>query len=190
MVTASQVRPGMCIRYEGQTYRVITAEYYSGQGKMTGGTHARLKNLATQSTWETTLRGDMKLDTLDLERVPAEFLYAEATHCCFMNSDTFEQYEVPNETLGPAARFLQTSMKISLELVEGQVVNAIFPDSMESRVVETAPPVHAQQDSTWKPARLENGVEILVPQFIKVDDVVRVDLAAVKYMERAKGSGR
>ena len=69
-------------------------------------------------------------------------------------------------------------------------MSVLFPDILEMRVADTAPPVHAQQDSTWKTANLDNGVEIMVPQFIKVGDVVRLDIEHLKYLERAKGAGR
>jgi len=55
------------------------------------------------------------------------------------------------------------------------------------KIADTAPPVHAQQDSTWKVARLDNGVEIMVPQFIKTGDAIRLDVANLKYIDRAKG---
>jgi elongation factor P len=60
---------------------------------------------------------------------------------------------------------------------------------VELRVTETAPPAHQQQDSTLKSAKLENGIEILVPQFIKVSDLIRVDAENIKYIERVKVTG-
>ena len=59
---------------------------------------------------------------------------------------------------------------------------------MEVRIADTAPPSHQQQDNTWKPARLKNGLEIMVPQFIKTGDVVPLDVENLKYMDRAKGT--
>jgi elongation factor P len=63
-----------------------------------------------------------------------------------------------------------------------------MPDFLEVRIDDTAPPIHAQNDSNWKTARLENGVEVMVPQFIKNGDMIRLDLAALKYMDRAKSA--
>jgi len=56
------------------------------------------------------------------------------------------------------------------------------------RVAETAPPSHQQVDSVWKSARLDSGVEIMVPQFIKNGDLIRLDVNAMKYMDRAKAT--
>ena len=70
--------------------------------------------------------------------------------------------------------------------VNGQPISVAFPDIIEIGIVETAPPVHGQQDNTWKPARLENEIQVLVPQFIKTGDRIRLDVNTLKYVDRAK----
>ncbi|MBM3746095.1 MAG: elongation factor P [Acidobacteria bacterium] len=188
MVTASQMRTGMAVRYEGQTYKVLAADYHPGQGKMGGVNHARLQNLATGSLWEHSFRADLKLEELSVEKQPMDFLYADAGDCNFMNPDTFEQVSIPAAVVGPQARFLLPEMRVTIEFVEGQPVSVLFPDILEVRVADTAPPSHQQQESVRKPARLDNGAEIMVPQFIKVGDVIRLDVANLKYIDRAKGA--
>ena len=188
MMNASQLRPGMAIRFEGQTYKVLQAEYHPGQGKMGGVAHVRLNNLSTGTLWEHSFRAELKLEVLPVERQSLDFLYADAGQCCFMNPETFEQVEIAASLIGPQASFLQPEMRLPVEFVEGRPVSVVFPDVLEARVADTTPPVHAQQDSTWKAARLDNGVEIMVPQFIKTGDLIRLDVANLKYMERAKST--
>jgi translation elongation factor P/translation initiation factor 5A len=69
MITASQLRAGMAIKYEGQKYKVLTADYHPGQGKMGGATHARLQNLSTATLWEHSFRSDLKLEEIPIDRV-------------------------------------------------------------------------------------------------------------------------
>lgn len=188
MVAASQLRAGMAIRYEGQLYRVLVAEYHPGQGKMGGVTHTRLKNLVTGSIWEHSFRADLKLEDLALEKQPMDFLYSDGEQCHFMNPETYEQVAVPTAVVGKQAPLLQPEMRVAVEFIEGRPVNVILPEVLEVRVAETAPPSHQQTDSVWKPARLENGLEIMVPQFIKTGDIIRIDVAELKYMDRARGA--
>jgi len=190
MLTASQLRTGMAIRHEGQVYKVLAADYHPGQGKMGGASHARLKNLATGAVWEHSFRADLKLENLEVDKLSMDFLYSDEDQCYFMHPDTFEQVAVAASLIGPQARFLLPQMRVPVEFVEGSPVSVLFPDIIEMRVADTAPPVHQQQDNTWKTAALDNGVEIMVPQFIKVGDLIRLDAGHLKYMERAKGSGR
>ncbi len=187
MVLASQLRAGMAIRHDGQTFKVLAAEYHPGQGKMGGVTHARLRNLSTGTLWEHSFRSDLKLEDLAVEKQPMDFLYSDEDQCYFMNPDTYEQVSIGIRVVGEQqARFLKPEMRVPVEFVEGRPVSVLFPDIVEVQVADTAPPVHAQQDSTWKSAQLDNGVEIQVPQFIKTGDVIRLDLNNLKYMERAR----
>jgi len=66
-------------------------------------------------------------------------------------------------------------------------VSVVFPDVLEVKIADTAPPSHQQQTSAFKTARLENGVEVMVPLFVKNGDVIRLDLQNMRYMDRAKG---
>ncbi|HTQ52814.1 MAG TPA: elongation factor P [Bryobacteraceae bacterium] len=189
MVTASQLRAGMAIRYNGQVYKVVSSEYHPGQGKMGGVSHTRLKNLTTGTLWEHSFRADLKLDTLPVEKRSLEFLYSDADRCYFMDPATYEQIGVPLAVVGQQAKFLEPQMKLPVEFVEERAMSVLFPEILEVRIAETAPPVHAQQDSTWKPARLENGIEIMAPQFIKAGDLIRLDVENLKYVDRAKAAG-
>ena len=188
MIAASQLRPGMAIRYEGQPYRLIAAEYHPGQGRMTGQTHARLRNLSTGTLWEHSFRAELKLEEIPLERHLLEFLYGDDDQCCFMDPVTYEQTEIPRALVGPQVAFLQSGMQLMVEFCEGRAVNVAWPDTLESRVADTAPPSHQQQDTTFKPAKLENGAEVMVPQFVKIGDVIRLDLENMKYLDRVRRS--
>ncbi len=188
MVSASQLRPGMVVRYENHTYRVVAAEYHPGQGKMGGVSHARLKNLSTGTFWEHSFRSELKLEEVASDKRAMTFLYRDGDQCYFMDPDTYDQIGIPESMVGPQAVFLLPDMRLDIELVEGTPMGVQFPEMMEVRIADTAPPIHQPQDSTWKPARLENGMEIMVPHFIKTGDVVRIDFENPKYVDRAKGT--
>ena len=188
MLAASQVRAGMAIRFEGGTYKVLMADYHPGQGKMGGANHVRLKNLSTGTLWEHSFRSELKLEEVPVEKRPMDFLYSDADACYFMDPESYEQVAVPASVLGPQARFLEPEMRMAVEFVEGRPASVLFPDILEARIADTTPPVHQQQDSTWKTARLSNGVEIMVPQFVKTGDVIRLDVQSLKYVDRARGA--
>jgi elongation factor P len=187
MIAASQLRIGMAIKYEGQRYKVVAAEYHPGQGKMGGVTHTRLQNLDTRTYWEHSFRSDLKLEEIALEKQALDFLYADGDQCCFMNPETYEQTEVGRDAVGePQAGLLEAGMKLSVEFLEGRPVSVLFPDVLEVKIMDTAPPIHQQADNTYKPAKLANGIEVMVPQFVKTGDAIRLDVANMKYMDRAK----
>jgi elongation factor P len=186
MIIASQLRPGIALRYEGQKYKVVGCEYHSGQGKMGGVAHVRLQSLATRTFRELSLRAELKLETLPVEKQSLEFLYADADHSYFMDPQSYDQIGIDNALIGPASRFLAPGLQLPVEFVDGQPINLLFPDIIEMGIAATAAPVHGQQDNTWKTARLENDVEVMVPQFIKTGDRIRVNVGSLTYVDRAK----
>lgn len=186
MISASQLRAGMAIRFEGQPYKVVAADYHPGHGKMGGVAHTRLESLLTGTLWEHNFRADSKLEELEIDKRLLTYLYSDGDHAWFMDSDTFEQVGVPESLIGTRSPFLRPDMLVPVDFLEGRAVSADFPDVVEVRITETAPPAHQQVDSAWKPATLENGVEVMVPQFIKTGDVIRLDLSEMRYMDRAK----
>ena len=102
----------MAIRHEGQTYRVMAAEYHGGQGKMGGVAHVRLKNLQTGTLWEHSFRSEIKLEDLEVEKQSMDFLYADDDQCWFMSPDTFEQVGISTSVIGPQAPFLLPAMRL------------------------------------------------------------------------------
>lgn len=186
MVSAAQLRAGMAIRHEGQIFKVIASEYHPGQGKMGGVAHVRLENLSTGALWVHSFRAELKLEEVPLEKQSLTFLYSDPERSYFMNPENYEQTEIDNSIIGPQLRFLLPDMHLPVEFVDGRPVSVVFPEIMEARVADTAPSAHGQQDNTWKTARLENGVEIMVPQFIKNGDPIRIEVANLKYVDRAK----
>lgn len=190
MVLASQLRSGMAIAFEGQTYRVISAEYHPGQGKMGGASHTHLRNLGTGTLRDYSFRSELKLQDVPLEKQTLEFLYADGDQFCFMNPDTYEQTEIAREIIGARAAILVAGMKLTIEFLEARPVNVVFPDVLEVKVADTAPPLHQQADTNFKTAKLETGIEIMVPQFVKTGDLIRLNVETLKYMARADAKAK
>jgi elongation factor P len=103
-----------------------------------------------------------------------------------MDPENFEQTEIPKALIGVQSRFLEAGMKLAVEFVAGRPINVLFPDVLEVKIAATTPSAHQQQDTNFKPATLENGVEVMVPQFVKTGDIIRLDIENLRYMDRAK----
>jgi len=186
MAVASELKAGMAIRVEGQIYKVLFAEFKAGAGQAGGLVKTKLRSVASGRMWEPHFRPEERLEEVPLDRQTMDFLYRDGEHCVFMHPDSFEQVEVPRGVLGPGEKFLKEGMKLPVEFFEGRAVSVVFPQTVELRVAETAPPVHSQQDNTWKEATLENGVVIQVPLFIGRDELVRVEVETSRYLERVR----
>ena len=186
MVNASQLRPWIVLKIGDELFKVVESTFHVGQGKMPGSVHTKLRSILKGSFKEVRFRPEERLDDMQLDKRDMEFLFSDADSVTFMDPQTYEQFSIPLEAIGLAEKFLKAEMKIPVEFLDGQPVSIIFPQIVEIKVDSTSLPVHQHQDNTYKYATLENGMEVMVPQFIKPGEIVRIEVATVKYVDRVR----
>ena len=186
MVMASELREGMALRIDHKVYRVLEVEAKAGAAKMGGTVRARLSNVHSGRLWDQHFRPLERLEDVELEKRKVEFLYSDGTNCIFQRLDTFEQVEFPAAGLGLAETFLQAGEEFQAEFFASEPIGLDLPQSVEARVMTTAPPARGQQDSSRKEATLENGMKIQVPLFVAPGEIVSIDLKTGRYLERVR----
>lgn len=186
MIIASELRSGMALRLEGQTFKVLHSEFKAGGGQTGGFVKAILQNVESGREWERRFHPDEKLDDRPIERRHMEYLYSDGENLIFMDPHSFEQTELPRATIGKFQAFLHEGSTLPVEFCDERPVSVALPEVVEARVAETAPPQHSGQDSAWKEAVLENGVNLRVPLFVAPGEVVRLDPRTGKYLERVR----
>jgi elongation factor P len=188
MISATQLRVGMTILYNGEPYRVLSVQHLT-PGNWRGMVHTKLRSLKTGSSCENRFRSDDKIERAVLEQHEMEYLYSDGESFHFMNSETFEQTALTAEALGDNVSFLVPNIKFIIEYYDDAPVGVEPPKVVELKVTETAPNIRrATAAASPKPATLETGLVINVPGFIEEGEVVRVDTSECKYLERAKGA--
>jgi len=185
--TATELRAGMAVRLEGEPFRVLEAKFHAGGGQMKGAVHARLQNLRTHALAERRFRPEERFDEVELARQEMEFLYSDGDQCVFMHPTTFDQVFLPKEALGAFAPFLRPNQRLAVEFLDEMPVGVVRPRTVDLRVARTAEPLHTTQDTNvFKEAELENGASVLVPQFVRTGDLVRVEVETLKYVDRIR----
>jgi len=186
MIQATQLRSGMAILHEGNLCRVLSVQHIT-PGNWRGMVQAKLRNLKSGNSFEYRFRSEDRVEKADLEEHEMEFLYASGDEFHFMNTDTYDQVAITREDLGQAVDYLVPNTKVLVEFYEHRPVGVELPITVDLKVVETQPGMKgATASNSGKPAVLETGLQVSVPQFIDVGDVVRIDTAEGKYLERAK----
>lgn len=184
MVLASELRDGNTVRVQGNLYKVISAEHKAGTAKMQSVVHLKLKNIVTHTFTEQRLHPEERIENVELESVPMEYIYHDDTDYYFMHLQTYEQFPFSKERLGNFIKFMTPGMKMKVELLEDKPIDIILPKTVDLKVKATGSGVKSDHGSAFKPAELENGMEIAVPQFIKADDLVRIDVETERYLDR------
>ena len=186
MIQATQLRSGMAILHEGNLCRILSVQHIT-PGNWRGMVQAKLRNLKSGNSFEYRFRSEDRVEKSDLEEHEMGFLYASGDDFHFMNTDTYDQVAITRKDLGQAVDYLVPNTKVLVEFYEHRPVGVELPITVDLKVVETQPGMKgATASNSGKPAVLETGLQVSVPQFIDVGDVVRIDTAEGKYLERAK----
>ncbi len=184
MMLVSEIKEGIAVNLEGRPYRVLEVVRHAGGGQMHGFIELKLKDIRFGHIADKRFKQSDKLEAVELTRKPMEYLYHDAESLVFMDPETFEQLSVPKSSVGEIMRFMKEGSMVTVELLGEEPIGIQYPKIVELRISMTGPGIRDGQDNTLKPATLENGSEILVPQFIETGDVVRVDTDKSKYVDR------
>jgi elongation factor P len=160
---ATQIRRGMVLVFEGNPCRVIEFRHHT-PGNLRAMVQAKLKNLKTGASFEHRFRAADSIQKADMETQELEFLYQGGETYHFMNVNNYEQLEMDDEMLGDNAPWMQAGMKILAEYYDGRPIGIELPQFMVFEVVDTAPVMKtATKNASSKPAKLDNGVMVNVP---------------------------
>ena len=184
--SATQIRRGMVIVFEGDPCRIVEFRHHT-PGNLRAMVQAKLKNLRTGSGFEHRFRAADTIVKADMETHELEFLYQGGETYHFMNIENYDQLEMDDEMLGDSSPWMQPGMKILAEYYSGRPIGIQLPNSLIFEIVECAPVVRgATKNASSKPAKLENGVMVNVPEFVEQGTRVRVNPATGEYLDRAK----
>jgi len=186
MATTSDLRKGITIKLEGDLYTVVDFQHVK-MGRGGAFVRTRLKNLKTGVVLERTFKAGDKIDIVHLEEKSFQYIYREGDTFYFMDMETYDQLPLSIEVVGEARNYLTENMEVNIIYADGEPVGVKLPNFVELKVVETPPGVRGDTATGGsKPAKLETGLTITVPLFIKEGDIIKVDTRTGEYIERVK----
>src|SRR5207237_4798278 len=178
-------RPGMVIKHNNELHSVFKVEHRT-PGNLRAFIQAKLRNLRTGAMFEHRFRSGDSIEKVTVDQVNMEYLYRDNDIYHFMNTETYEQLALSQDTLGDAVDYLIANMQIVVEFFDGKPVGVELPQTVDLTVIETEPGIKsATASSVTKPAKTETGLVVQVPPFIGEGDKIRVDTAEGAYLSRA-----
>jgi elongation factor P len=185
MISATQLRPGMVIKFNNDLYSVFKMEHRT-PGNLRGFVQAKMRNFKTGTMIEHRFSSEDKVEKAALDEQEMEYLYDDGEFYYFMNTETFEQMHLMKDLLGDAVNFLIPQLKVNVEFYEGKPVSVELPPSVIMTVVETEPGLKgATVSNVTKPAKMETGLVVQVPPFVSEGEKIRVSTSESAYLERA-----
>ncbi|WP_448190556.1 elongation factor P [Azospirillum sp. sgz301742] len=185
-VNANTMRAGHVLEQNGKLY-VVQKTQIVQPGKGGAFIQIEAKDVRSGTKIIERFRTQETVERARLDQHEMTFLFADGDAFTFMDKESFEQVTIPREIIGDQAVFLQDGMEVTVESHEGTPLGVEIPGKVTLQILEADPVVKGQTaSSSYKPAKLENGVSILVPPHIEAGTRVVVDTQSGEYVERAK----
>ena len=185
-INGNAIRPGMVIERNGELWAAVRIQH-TQPGKGGAYLQVELKNLKNGSKLNERFRSSESVERVRLDQKEHQFLYADGEMLTFMDTETYDQTQLPSALVGEPAVFLQDGMVVMIEGHEGAPIRVELPETVTMAVTETEPTVRGQTAAaSYKPAILENGVRTMVPPFIETGDRIVVGTADGSYARRAE----
>jgi elongation factor P len=180
----SDIRKGLKIMMDGAPYVVVEFQFVK-PGKGAAFTRTKIKNLLTGAVLERNFRSGEKFEPANVEIKSMQYLYRDADSFVFMDTSTYDQVQIPSETVGEAASFMPENLVVEVLFFQERAVGVTLPNFIEQAIIDTEPGFRGDTATgTTKPARISTGAVVNVPLFITPGDIVRIDTRTGEYLER------
>ena len=184
MISATELRPGMIVIHNGELHRAHSVVHKT-PGNLRGFVQAKLRNLRSGSMNEHRFRSEDRIEKASLDTHEMQYLYSDASGHHFMNQENYDQLSLSDDVVGESMKYLLPETVITVDFYEGNPVSVELPTTVNLKIVETEPGMKgATASASYKPAKLETGLLVQVPQFVEAGTVVKIDTRDDSYLER------
>jgi elongation factor P len=185
LTQASSLRAGMCIMHEKDICRIMSVTHRT-PGNLRAFVQVRMRNLRVGNSFDYRFSSTEAVERAMLDTHPMEYLYSDPSGHHFMNQGTYEQVALTDEVLGDSLLYLLPNMVLTVDFHEETPVGVELPNTVTLLVVDTEPGMkNATASASYKPAKMETGLVVNVPQFINNGDRLVIDTRENKYLSRA-----
>ena len=184
-IPATHIRNGMIVMYNGELHRVHDASHRT-PGNLRAFMQVRMRNLRTGTMVDNRYSSSYRVEKAELETHDMEYLYSDPAGHHFMNRETYDQITLDNDIVGEAMKYMLPNTVLAVDFYEGNPVGIELPNAVNLKVVETQPGMKgATASASYKPATLETGLQVMVPQFVEAGTRIKIDTRDNSYQERA-----
>lgn len=180
-----EIKKGLVVIYNNEPCLIVSASFLRMQARKPV-MQTKMKSLSAGKTYEYSFKQGESVETADLSRTKADYLYKDNTGYVFMNNETYDQVSIDEETLGDQKNYIKEGLTVDLLYWDEKLVSIGLPPKVDLLVTETEPGAKGDtaQGGGTKPATLESGYTLQVPIFIKRDDVLKINTDTGSYDSR------
>ena len=171
-ILGNEIKTGMVIEHKDDLWSVLKTQHVK-PGKGGAFNQVELKSIKKRTKLNERFRSSDTVERAILDEKKFNFLYKDENNCHFMNQTNFEQIQINKSLLGEKSKLLRENMEVNVQFYDDEALSVDLPFSVELKIETTDAAIKGQTaSSSYKPATLENGIKIMVPPFINVDDKI------------------
>tara|TARA_B100000427_G_scaffold201535_1_gene167480 strand:- start:76 stop:636 length:561 start_codon:yes stop_codon:yes gene_type:complete len=183
-INATEIRVGMILEYKDDLWEVLKTQHVK-PGKGGAFAQVEMKSINKNTKLNERFRSSETVEKATLEETKFNYIYNDDTEYYFMNPKTFDQISIKKNLVGEKGKMLSENLEVSINFYEENPLSVDLPNQITSKVKTTDAALKGQTvSSSYKPATLENGINIQVPPFIESGDEVIVDTRTIEYVKK------
>ena len=183
-INAGEIRVGMLLEYKSDLWQVLKTQHVK-PGKGGAFAQVEMKSLNKNTKLNERFRSSETVEKASLDETTFNYLYSDEINYFFMNPKTFEQVEIKKETIGDKGKLLTENLEVSVSFYNESPISIELPNQVRCKIVATDVALKGQTvSSSYKPATLDNGLNIQVPPFIESGDEVIIDTRNLEYVKK------
>jgi elongation factor P len=183
-IQGNEIKPGMIIEHNNDYWTVLKAQHVK-PGKGGAFNQVELKSLTKGTKSNQRFRSSENVERAQLEEKEFNFLYSDDNGCFFMDPESFEQISIKKDLLGDKIKLLTENLKVTISFLEENPLSIDLPTNIECEIESTEGVVKGQTAaSSYKPAKLKNGLDIMVPPFIEEGNKIILDTRSLEYVKK------
>tara|TARA_Y100000590_G_scaffold242746_1_gene272824 strand:- start:58 stop:621 length:564 start_codon:yes stop_codon:yes gene_type:complete len=185
-IQGNEIKPGMIIEHKNELWSVLKTQHVK-PGKGGAFNQLELKSINKGTKLNERFRSSDTVERAVLDDKKFNFLYEDDNHCHFMDQTNFEQITIKKSLLGEKSKLLKENMEVNVQFYDDKPLSVDLPSSVELEIATTDAAIKGQTaSSSYKPATLENGINIMVPPFINSGDKIILDTRTLEYVKKIK----
>ena len=185
-INAGEIRIGMLLEYKNDLWQVLKTQHVK-PGKGGAFAQVEMKSLNKNTKLNERFRSSETVEKASLEETTFNYLYSDEANYFFMDPKTFEQIEIKKETVGDKGKLLTENLEVSVSFYNQNPLSIELPNQVQCKIETTDAALKGQTvSSSYKPATLDNGLNIQVPPFIEAGDEIVVDTRNLEYIKKSK----
>ena len=183
-IQGNEIKPGMIIEFKNDHWTVLKAQHVK-PGKGGAFNQVELKSLTKGTKLNQRFRSSENIKRSQIEEKNFNYLYSDDSVCFFMDPDNFEQISIKKNILGEKIKLLSENLQVTVSFLEEQALSVDLPTNIECEIESTEGVVKGQTAaSSYKPAKLNNGLDIMVPPFIEEGNKIILDSRTLEYVKK------